>query len=102
MGRRIVDQNAGSTQQAFVRALMASRASGIGRRCAISMGRSLNAGSDMTVIGTRKFARRQESRFRKDVRIRWLPDHHPELVSAAYALAGPTGAGAVLTAGTCS
>ena len=50
---------------------------------------------DMTVIGTRKFARRQESWFRKDARIRWLPYDHPELVSAAYALAGPTGAGAV-------
>ena len=50
---------------------------------------------DLTVIGTRKFARRQESWFRKDARITWLPHDHPELVSAAYALAGPTGTGAV-------
>jgi tRNA dimethylallyltransferase len=50
---------------------------------------------DLTIIGTRKFARRQESWFRKDARIRWLPYDHPELVSAAYALAGPTGTGAV-------
>ena len=50
---------------------------------------------DLTVIGTRKFARRQESWFRKDARISWLPYDHPELVSAAYALAGPTGTGAV-------
>ena len=50
---------------------------------------------DLTVIGTRKFARRQESWFRKDARISWLPYDHPELVSAAHALAGPTGTGAV-------
>ena len=49
---------------------------------------------DLTVIDTRKFARRQESWFRKDARIIWLPYDHPELVSAAYALAGPTGTGA--------
>jgi tRNA dimethylallyltransferase len=49
---------------------------------------------DLTVIGTRKFARRQESWFRKDPRIIWLPHDHPELVSAAYALTGPTGTGA--------
>ena len=50
---------------------------------------------DLTVIGTRKFARRQESWFRKDARISWLPSDHPELVSAAYALAGPSGSGVV-------
>ena len=46
---------------------------------------------DLTVIGTRKFARRQESWFRKDARISWLPYDHTELVSAAYALAGRSG-----------
>jgi tRNA dimethylallyltransferase len=50
---------------------------------------------DLTVIGTRKFARRQESWFRKDARITWLPYDHPNLVSAAYALAGPAGSGIV-------
>jgi tRNA dimethylallyltransferase len=50
---------------------------------------------DLTVIGTRKFARRQESWFRKDARISWLPYDHTELVSAAYALAGPSGSGVV-------
>jgi tRNA dimethylallyltransferase len=50
---------------------------------------------DLTVIGTRKFARRQESWFRKDARIGWLPYDHTELVSAAYALAGPSGSGVV-------
>ena len=48
---------------------------------------------EQTIIGTRKFARRQESWFRKDGRITWLPYHHADLASAAYALAGPTGTG---------
>jgi tRNA dimethylallyltransferase len=51
---------------------------------------------DLTIIASRKFARRQESWFRKDPRITWLPYDHPGLVSAAYALAGPTGTGGVL------
>ena len=48
---------------------------------------------ELTVAATRKFARRQDSWFRKDARISWLPYDHPELVSDAYALAGPTGTG---------
>jgi tRNA dimethylallyltransferase len=48
---------------------------------------------ELTVAATRKFARRQDSWFRKDTRISWLPYDHPELVSDAYALAGPTGTG---------
>jgi tRNA dimethylallyltransferase len=48
---------------------------------------------EQTIIGTRKFARRQESWFRKDGRITWLPYDHTDLASAAYALAGPTGTG---------
>ncbi len=48
---------------------------------------------EQTIIGTRKFARRQESWFRKDGRITWLPYHHADLASAAYELAGPTGTG---------
>jgi len=50
---------------------------------------------ELTVAATRKFARRQDSWFRKDTRISWLPYDHPELVSDAYALAGPTGTGPV-------
>ncbi|HEX5907591.1 MAG TPA: tRNA (adenosine(37)-N6)-dimethylallyltransferase MiaA [Propionibacteriaceae bacterium] len=49
---------------------------------------------EQTIIGTRKFARRQESWFRKDGRITWLPYDHADLASAAYALGGPTGTGA--------
>jgi tRNA dimethylallyltransferase len=50
---------------------------------------------DLTITATRKFARRQDSWFRKDTRISWLPFDHPDLVSAAYALAGVAGTGAV-------
>jgi tRNA dimethylallyltransferase len=50
---------------------------------------------DLTIIATRKFARRQEAWFRKDARITWLPYDHPGLVSAAYTLAGPAGTGGV-------
>jgi tRNA dimethylallyltransferase len=48
---------------------------------------------DLTILATRKFARRQESWFRKDARINWLRSDHRDLASAAYALAGPTGTG---------
>ena len=50
---------------------------------------------DLTIIGTRKFARRQESWFRKDGRISWRAYDEPDLVSAAYTLAGPAGTGSV-------
>jgi tRNA dimethylallyltransferase len=42
---------------------------------------------DLTISATRKFARRQDSWFRKDARIRWLSYDRPDLVSAAYVLA---------------
>jgi tRNA dimethylallyltransferase len=50
---------------------------------------------ELTIVGTRKFARRQDSWFRKDERIVWLAFNHPDLVSAAYSLAGPDGTGAL-------
>jgi tRNA dimethylallyltransferase len=50
---------------------------------------------ELTISATRKFARRQDSWFRKDARIHWLPYDQPDLVSAAYALAGQEGNGAV-------
>jgi len=50
---------------------------------------------EQTIIATRKFARRQESWFRKDGRITWLPHNNADLVSDAYALAGPDGTGAL-------
>jgi tRNA dimethylallyltransferase len=50
---------------------------------------------ELTIGATRRFARRQDSWFRKDARIHWLSYDRPDLVSAAYSLAGPTGIGAV-------
>jgi tRNA dimethylallyltransferase len=50
---------------------------------------------ELTIVGTRKFARRQDSWFRKDGRIVWLAFDHPDLVSVAYSLAGPDGTGAL-------
>lgn len=48
---------------------------------------------ELTIVGTRKFARRQDSWFRKDGRIAWLAFNHPDLASAAYSLAGRDGTG---------
>lgn len=48
---------------------------------------------ELTIVGTRKFARRQDSWFRKDPRISWLPFDHPELVQAAATLVRSSAAG---------
>ena len=50
---------------------------------------------ELTIGATRKFARRQDSWFRKDARIHWLRYDRPDVTSAAYALGGPRGIGAV-------
>ena len=42
---------------------------------------------ELTVTGTRKFARRQDSWFRRDERVRWLAGLAPDLTDRAYALA---------------
>lgn len=41
-----------------------------------------------TVAATRRFARRQESWFRRDPRVRWLPHDDPHLLASAADLAG--------------
>jgi len=46
----------------------------------------------LTITGTRKFARRQDSWFRKDHRISWLAAEALDLVEAAYALTTASGA----------
>ncbi|HEY1616670.1 MAG TPA: tRNA (adenosine(37)-N6)-dimethylallyltransferase MiaA [Streptosporangiaceae bacterium] len=42
-----------------------------------------------TVLATRRFVRRQESWFRRDPRIRWLPGGDPGLLAAALGALGP-------------
>lgn len=39
-----------------------------------------------TIVATRRFARRQDSWFRKDPRITWLPAGEPGTAERAYAL----------------
>ncbi|WP_375426414.1 tRNA (adenosine(37)-N6)-dimethylallyltransferase MiaA [uncultured Friedmanniella sp.] len=48
---------------------------------------------EQTVLGTRRFARRQGGWFPRDPRIGWLEWDRPDLVDAAATLAGPTGNG---------
>ena len=48
---------------------------------------------EQTVFGTRRFARRQDSWFRRDHRVHWLDHADPRLVDRAYAIAGPPGDG---------
>lgn len=43
---------------------------------------------EQTVVGTRKFARRQDSWFRKDERVSWVGFDDPQLIDRAYGLAG--------------
>jgi tRNA dimethylallyltransferase len=54
---------------------------------------------EQTVTATRKFARRQGGWFRRDPRISWLAWDRPDLVEAAYLLAGPRGDGSSVAAG---
>lgn len=48
---------------------------------------TLEHAKELTVRATRRFARRQESWFRRDPRVRWLPYDAPDLLARAHALA---------------
>jgi len=54
---------------------------------------------ELTVTGTRRFARRQDGWFPRDPRIHWLAWDRPDLVEAAWVLAGADGEGPVLPVG---
>jgi tRNA dimethylallyltransferase len=74
--------------------LTASRALGYRQVLRFLDGELTEAEARLLTIGrTRKFARRQDLWFRKDARIHWVSYDRPDLVSAAYALAGPSGIG---------
>ena len=51
------------------------------------------AAREATVVATRRFARRQDSWFRKDERITWLAHDRPDLVEAAMVVAQGTRTG---------
>ncbi|MDO9380394.1 MAG: tRNA (adenosine(37)-N6)-dimethylallyltransferase MiaA [Nocardioidaceae bacterium] len=68
----------------------ASRALGYAQVLDALAGRcSLDEARDATVRRTRKFARRQDSWFRKDPRITWLPHDAPDLLERAVAVLAP-------------
>ena len=47
---------------------------------------TLDEARERTVIATRQFARRQDSWFRKDLRIRWIPYDDPKRAERAEAV----------------
>lgn len=64
----------------------ASRAIGYGEVAAHLRGeRSLDQAIEQTVIATRRFARRQDSWFRKDPRVVWVPYDAPDRLALAMA-----------------
>ena len=50
---------------------------------------TLDQAREETVRATRRFARRQESWFRRDPRVTWLPAGEPDLTGRALALLKP-------------
>ncbi len=90
----LVDEVRRLTDAGLRDGLTASRALGYRQVLAFLDGETDEAAArEATVLGTRKFARRQDSWFRKDERIAWLAYDRPDLVDAALVLAGPEGRG---------
>jgi tRNA dimethylallyltransferase len=68
----------------------ASRALGYAQVLAFLDGQwSEQEAAAQTILATRRFIRRQESWFRRDPRIRWLPADAPDLLSSALAAVRP-------------
>ncbi|VFA91713.1 tRNA dimethylallyltransferase [Nocardia farcinica] len=57
----------------------------------------LEHAKERTLIGTRRYVRRQRSWFRRDPRVRWLDGADPGLVTTALALLGDTAAAPATT-----
>ena len=49
---------------------------------------TLDEARERTVVATRRFARRQDSWFRKDPRVTWLPHDAPDLADRAVSVVG--------------
>jgi tRNA dimethylallyltransferase len=50
---------------------------------------TLDEARERTVVATRRFARRQDSWFRKDARVTWVPYDDPQRLERALATVGP-------------
>jgi tRNA dimethylallyltransferase len=50
---------------------------------------TLDEARERAVVATRRFARRQDSWFRKDPRVMWVPYDDPQRVERALAAVGP-------------
>jgi tRNA dimethylallyltransferase len=86
-----VDEVARLLEEGLAEGRTAARAIGYREVAAYLSGElTLAEARERTVIATRRFARRQDSWFRKDPRIIWLRYDDPELVERAVAAARRT------------
>lgn len=84
----LVEETGRLLGEGLARGRTASRALGYAQVIAALAGRcSQDEAASATVMATRRFARRQESWFRRDPRIVWLPADAPDLIDRALALA---------------
>jgi tRNA dimethylallyltransferase len=82
-----VDEVARLLEEGLAEGRTASRAIGYREVTAYLCGElSLDEARERTVMATRRFARRQDSWFRKDPRIVWLPHDDPELAARAVSV----------------
>jgi tRNA dimethylallyltransferase len=86
-GAGLVDEVAALADQGLREGRTASRALGYAQVLDLLDGRCTDAEArESTVRGTRRLARRQESWFRRDPRIVWLPSGAPDLTERALAV----------------
>ena len=86
--RGLVEEVRSLTERGLREGRTASRALGYSQVLAYLDGTMTeDEARDATVRGTRKFARKQDSWFRKDPRIVWLPYDAPDLLERAVRVA---------------
>ena len=86
MAAGLLDEVRGLTANGLRDGPTASRAIGYREMLAVLDGElTESAASEQTIVTTRRFARRQETWFRADPRVRWLPADAPDLVQRALA-----------------
>ncbi|MBN6053315.1 tRNA (adenosine(37)-N6)-dimethylallyltransferase MiaA [Nonomuraea sp. RK-328] len=88
----LVDEVRGLLGQGLARGRTASRALGYAQVLRFLQGEwTEEQAFEETVRATRRFARRQESWFRRDPRVRWLPYDAPDLLERSLALVTASG-----------